>query len=261
MSRNSYNPTTQELTTFGGWQAVDDTMSNTSHNPLENSVITGAFGSVEQSIAPKEDGTTVSQNYAIGEKFFRGNVLYKAKTAISSGTVWTNLVLNTNYELADSVTSELQALTNKIGNGTPTTSNKTIIGAINELYGDIFTKQELNIADVFTPSDANAVNMTTSKAYKIGRKIILQITGVGSITIGSNRRYIVGVLKSAYRPSIIQHFAASVNAATTGEVMAPVTGYASTSGNVALIFVEPGAIGNASYPWTSYGLFVTYDLI
>lgn len=114
MSRNSYNPTTDQLTPFDGWQSVDNSLSTTSHNPVQNDVITAAIGNVEKSIAPQEDGTTLSQDYSIGEPFYRGNVLYKAKTALTSGTAWTNLVLNTNYELSDSITEQLEGVASDI---------------------------------------------------------------------------------------------------------------------------------------------------
>ena len=66
------------------------------------------------SIAPTEDGVTVSQGYAIGEEFYRGGVLYKAKAVITASTAWSSLVLNTDYEAAGTVTSEIQALTNQV---------------------------------------------------------------------------------------------------------------------------------------------------
>ncbi|MBR2554153.1 MAG: hypothetical protein IKE94_04745, partial [Aeriscardovia sp.] len=67
---------------------------------------------LEKSIAPVEDGATLSQAYAIGEKFIRGGVRYKAKTDLASGTQFSSLIINTNYEAADDVSSEIQTLTN-----------------------------------------------------------------------------------------------------------------------------------------------------
>lgn len=110
MSRNSYDSTTNTLTQIGGWQSVDNALSSTSHNPVYNSVVTGAVNGIEQSVAPQEDGDTVSQSYAIGEQFYRNNTLYKFKTAVSSGTSWSNLTLNTDYEAADNVTDQLSSV-------------------------------------------------------------------------------------------------------------------------------------------------------
>lgn len=62
-------------------------------------------------IAPVEtDLTSASKTYAVGQKFIYDGVLYQAKTAIAQGAA---LVLNTNYEAADDVSSEIQTLTNE----------------------------------------------------------------------------------------------------------------------------------------------------
>ena len=66
----------------------------------ENSII-----SLENNIAPSEDGETASQGYAIGEQFLRNGDLQKAKTAITAGDA---LVLNTNYEPADDLTNQIK---------------------------------------------------------------------------------------------------------------------------------------------------------
>lgn len=63
-------------------------------------------------IAPVEtDLTSASKAYAVGQKFIYDGVLYQAKTAIAQGAA---LVLNTNYEAADDVSSEIQTLTNNV---------------------------------------------------------------------------------------------------------------------------------------------------
>lgn len=63
-------------------------------------------------IAPVEtDLTSASKAYAVGQKFVYDGVLYQAKTAIAQGAA---LVLNTNYEAADDVSSEIQTLTNNV---------------------------------------------------------------------------------------------------------------------------------------------------
>lgn len=63
-------------------------------------------------IAPVEtDLTSASKAYAVGQKFIHDGVLYQAKTAIAQGAA---LVLNTNYEAADDVSSEIQTLTNNL---------------------------------------------------------------------------------------------------------------------------------------------------
>lgn len=67
---------------------------------------------LNKTLAPVEtDLTSASQAYAVGQKFIYDGVLYQAKTAIAQGAA---LVLNTNYEAADDVSTEIEALTNQI---------------------------------------------------------------------------------------------------------------------------------------------------
>lgn len=80
-------------------------------------------------IAPVEtDLTSASQDYAVGQKFVYDGVLYQAKAPIAQGAA---LVLNTNYEAADDVSSEIEALTNKLNNEVTTRAG---LGAHN-LFG------------------------------------------------------------------------------------------------------------------------------
>ena len=110
-------------------------------------------------IAPVEtDLTSASQAYAVGQKFIYDGVLYQAKTAIAQGAA---LVLNTNYEAADDVSSELEALTNKLNNEIVTRSE---LGAKNLLPYDIQKIKALNTAgtwngNTYTPNNSS-LNIT-----------------------------------------------------------------------------------------------------
>lgn len=66
-----------------------------------------------KSIAPVENGETAVGSYAIGDQFMREGVLYKAKTTIDSGD---SLVLDTNYELEDDVTTQLSSVKQALSN-------------------------------------------------------------------------------------------------------------------------------------------------
>lgn len=67
---------------------------------------------LNKTLAPVEtDLTSASQAYAVGQKFIYDGVLYQAKTAIAQGAA---LVINTNYEAADDVSTEIQTLTNNL---------------------------------------------------------------------------------------------------------------------------------------------------
>jgi hypothetical protein len=99
-------------------------------------------------IAPNENGSTMSQSYAIGAQFIRDNVLYKAKVAITSGTAWSSLTLNTDYEVqSDSLVEQINTKQPKTL-ATPITVNNvqqtTVEGALGAINTDLgSTKQAL----------------------------------------------------------------------------------------------------------------------
>lgn len=102
---------------------------------------------LNKTIAPVEtDLTDASRGYHIGEQFIYDGELYKAKTEIAQHDA---LVLNTNYEPADDLTTQIK----NAGGGTGTDPRL-----------DVF---ENNIAPVETDeTDA-------SKAYQVGEQLIL----------------------------------------------------------------------------------------
>ena len=156
------------------------------------------------SIAPTEDGVTVSQGYAIGEEFYRGGVLYKAKAVITASTAWSSLVLDTDYEAADPVSSQIQALanyTNKnnsmiiIGSSvghTPSASDNCIVDLINLIgnrYHHIYKATQglagfygggfLNLLQGITlESDDRAENVTNILVLGLGVDITAELNDV-----------------------------------------------------------------------------------
>lgn len=74
-----------------------------------NQTIIGAINSIEASIAPAEDSATLGANYDIGEQFARGGKLYTALTALTSGTAFTSLVLNTDYKESNPLVKQLES--------------------------------------------------------------------------------------------------------------------------------------------------------
>ena len=105
---------------------------------------------LEKSIAPVEDGATLSQAYAIGEKFIRGGVRYKAKTDLASGTQFSSLIINTNYEAADDVSSEIQTLTNKLDDEVETRAR---LGAHNVMPYPYYTSTPTTLATSLAVSE------------------------------------------------------------------------------------------------------------
>ncbi len=112
---------------------------NSTSQKWENKSIATLTENVEQMIAPLENGTATSQAYSIGESFIRQHVLYKAKTNIASGASFASLVLNTDYEAADDLTSQLVSILGNIGNlaNLPTTDKSSLVNAIIEVKNSI----------------------------------------------------------------------------------------------------------------------------
>lgn len=112
---------------------------NSTSQKWENKSIATLTENVEQMIAPLENGTTTSQAYSTGESFIRQHVLYVAKTNIASGASFASLVLNTDYEAADDLTSQLVSILGNIGNlaNLPTTDKSSLVNAIIEVKNSI----------------------------------------------------------------------------------------------------------------------------
>lgn len=99
---------------------------------------------VEECIAPVESTTTASRAYATGEKFIKNHTLYQAKTAIAANDT---LVLNTNYEAADNVETQIEAVKTAIANEATARAN-----ADTAMTTDILELQNLVGVDESNPS-------------------------------------------------------------------------------------------------------------
>ena len=67
-------------------------------------------------IAPVEDGNNTIGDYSAGDEFYRNGILYKAKTTIAANTAFSSLVLNTDYEAAPTISSEIKTLQERTTN-------------------------------------------------------------------------------------------------------------------------------------------------
>lgn len=70
--------------------------------------IIGAINGLEGAIAPREDGTTLVNSYEDGDQFARGGSLYEALTALTAGTAFSSLVLNTDYKLSGTLVQQIK---------------------------------------------------------------------------------------------------------------------------------------------------------
>ena len=100
---------------------------------------------LNKTFAPVEtDLTDASQAYAIGDQFIYDGVLYKAKTAIAQHDA---LVLNTNYEAADDITTQIK-------NKTVTTDPVPTEGSTNPVQSNGVYVDNRNIYEVMGKNGA-----------------------------------------------------------------------------------------------------------
>ena len=65
---------------------------------------------LNKTIAPVEDGANMAGSYTTGQQFIRDGVLYTALTSIAASTAFSSLTLDTDYEVADDITSQLSSV-------------------------------------------------------------------------------------------------------------------------------------------------------
>lgn len=120
------------------------------HPTTSNQTIIGAINSTEASIAPSEDGDDLANSYSAGDQFMRGGTLYEALGALTAGTAFASLTLNTDYKAADTIVIQLGTLDAKkldknegyILKGYPTIvvtgdGAKTYSQLLDELYSEL----------------------------------------------------------------------------------------------------------------------------
>ena len=121
----------------------------------------------EGMIAPIEDTATASRSYAAGDQLMLGDILYKAKTAITVGTA---LVVNTNIELADDLTTQLKEKANSDDLGTAAekdSSNAVEKNSTDLPEGGAVYSEDKKTRESIAPVEETA---TASQAYAIGEE-------------------------------------------------------------------------------------------
>ena len=121
----------------------------------------------EGMIAPIEDTATASRSYAAGDQLILGDILYKAKTAITVGTA---LVVNTNIELADDLTTQLKEKANSDDLGTAAekdSSNAVEKNSTDLPEGGAVYSEDKKTRESIAPVEETA---TASQAYAIGEE-------------------------------------------------------------------------------------------
>ena len=90
---------------------------------------------LNKTIAPVEDGASMTGSYTSGQQFIRDGVLYTALTSIAASTAFSSLTLDTDYEVADDITSQLSSVNSAIANkeNVPTVLTQTLAASATTL--------------------------------------------------------------------------------------------------------------------------------
>lgn len=124
----------------GSVNTINSLIGNGSPTTSDQTII-GAINGLEGSLAPREDGATLTASYAENDQFARGAYLYTALTALTAGTAFNTLVLNTDYKLSPSIVEQISgdAPVDKVGDlaDLDTTDKSNVVAAINEIVGEI----------------------------------------------------------------------------------------------------------------------------
>lgn len=97
----------------GNVNTINSLIGNGTPTTSDQTLI-GAVNALEGAVAPREDGADLANSYAIGEQFARGGSVYTALTALTAGTAFASLTLNTDYKVSDPLTSQLSNIVNDI---------------------------------------------------------------------------------------------------------------------------------------------------
>ena len=151
MSVNLYNATT-------------DTLKNVAGDIVN-------VHSVNEMIAPVEEGTTASRFYSEGEQFIIDGVLYYAMTDIAQGEAFD---YDVNYYESPTVSDQVNDKQDKTDNSL-TTTNKKVVGAINEVNSNATKK--------WSGTDSGNTYVTVDKlAYDpTNKRLGLKVNGADTV--------------------------------------------------------------------------------
>lgn len=104
---NGENGLAADVATLQGNVRSINSLIGDGHPTTSNQTLIGAVNGIEGAIAPREDGDTLARSYNVGEQFARGGSIYTALTALTAGTAFASLVLNTDYKNSDTLVEQI----------------------------------------------------------------------------------------------------------------------------------------------------------
>lgn len=162
MSVNLYNATT-------------DTLKNVAGDIIN-------VHSVNEMVAPVEEGDTASRAYSEGEQFIINGILYYAMTNIAQGEAFD---YDVNYYESPTVSDQINDKQDKTDNSLTTTS-KTVIGAINELNSGKQDKLTNPLTQADVVDALTSTSTTTPLSAKQGKELKTLIDDTAKLSSQNN---------------------------------------------------------------------------
>lgn len=136
-----------------------------------NQTIIGAINGLEGAIAPREDGDTLANSYSEGEQFARGGSVYTALTALTAGTAFASLTLNTDYENSDTLVEQISNNNSDIADISTFLNGKMIIAQSGMTIAEVTADGVKTYADMYhelalAVQDA-AHNLADNERYEV----------------------------------------------------------------------------------------------
>lgn len=203
MSRYKWNSTTHEKELIAGAGEIDNALSATSENPVQNKVVKAALDTkasaaeiqtLTNSIAITNDADTNTQSRTLtkGTQFYKNGVLYEITSDVPVGGT---LTLYSNYIVADSVTTQIDNLSISKANLTKGTSSTSFVsasgqsantgsGAVADLIKSEITEYPNNSVQMFVKNTSqSAVYTCILQKYSNGLFTILMFNYTNNPTI------------------------------------------------------------------------------
>lgn len=112
-------------TVVGNVQTINSLIGNGAPTTADQTII-GAINGLEGAVAPREDGNTLANSYAIGEQFARGGSVYEALTTLTAGSAFASLTLNTDYKVSNTLVKQIADVEGETQNLAQNISNKYV---------------------------------------------------------------------------------------------------------------------------------------
>lgn len=161
MSRNKYDSSTGTLTQIGGWQGVDNALSDTSENPVQNKILKGVLDKTY-----KNDDTAETA-IADGDYF----PYYDVSASAKRKTLWSNIISKLKNVFATTTTVAPIETTNVASRAYTTGQQFILNGILYKATANISSGGTINIGSGGNATTATDVTSQISNLNNLYAKI------------------------------------------------------------------------------------------